>query len=103
MKNLGQMMKQAQAMQERMAEMQASLERVENFTEKCLDHILGFTFVEPNLLKQEFGQFRLGQCGEFFFSTITGLRGHDGPAQIGGKNGFQFGRITLIHDVFGAA
>jgi DNA-binding YbaB/EbfC family protein len=29
MKNLGQMMKQAQAMQERMAEMQAGLERVE--------------------------------------------------------------------------
>ena len=29
MKNLGQMMKQAQAMQERMAEMQAALERVE--------------------------------------------------------------------------
>ena len=29
MKNLGQMMKQAQAMQERMAEMQAELERIE--------------------------------------------------------------------------
>ncbi|MNN89017.1 hypothetical protein D3C81_2067770 [compost metagenome] len=39
----------------------ATLERVADFVEKGLDHILRFALVQAHLLEQQFGQFRLGQ------------------------------------------
>src|SRR5262245_43272969 len=49
------------------------LEREPDFFEERLDHVLGFALVEPDLLEQEIGEFRLRQSHVFPFQRSIAL------------------------------
>jgi hypothetical protein len=40
----------------------AFLQRKADFVEESFDHVFGFTLVEADLVEQQIGEFRLGQC-----------------------------------------
>src|SRR5690554_4626935 len=44
----------------------AALERLTDYLEEALDHVLGLALVETYTFKEQFGQFSLGQCRAHF-------------------------------------
>ena len=72
----------------------APFQRIANFLEKALDHVLGFALVQPDLFEQQIGKF--GLCKRHSVPRNPGhLRSSAANAGLRGRDEFSHRRLDL--------